>query len=153
MGNLFRPDTFITGTSGAGNNWAKGCMWRLWTFQESPLIIYTVYTEGAELIDSIQETIQKQAEACEAIQGFQILHSLGGGTGAGLGSLMLSKLREVWRLMLWKFSANHLFYRTILIGWCRLSQFFLLQRWFQILMIFAITDNCSSGLRNGRGGT
>jgi hypothetical protein len=54
-----------------------------------------VYTEGAELIDSIQETLQKQAEACDALQGFQITHSLGGGTGAGLGSLLLSKIREV----------------------------------------------------------
>jgi tubulin beta len=26
MGGLFRPDTYITGQSGAGNNWAKGCM-------------------------------------------------------------------------------------------------------------------------------
>jgi Tubulin/FtsZ family, GTPase domain len=24
-GALFRPDTFITGEGGAGNNWAKGC--------------------------------------------------------------------------------------------------------------------------------
>jgi len=24
-GALFRPDTFITGDGGAGNNWAKGC--------------------------------------------------------------------------------------------------------------------------------
>ena len=54
-----------------------------------------VYTEGAELIDSIQECLQKQAEACDALQGFQITHSLGGGTGAGLGSLLLSKIREV----------------------------------------------------------
>jgi len=77
MGKLFRPDTFITGTSGAGNNWAKG-----------------FYTEGAELIESIQENVQKQSENCDALQGFQIIHSLGGGTGAGLGSLMLSKLRE-----------------------------------------------------------
>lgn len=55
----------------------------------------TVYTEGAELIDSIQECLQKQAESCDALQGFQITHSLGGGTGAGLGSLLLSKIREV----------------------------------------------------------
>ena len=54
-----------------------------------------VYTEGAELIDPIQECLQKQAEACDALQGFQITHSLGGGTGAGLGSLLLSKIREV----------------------------------------------------------
>ncbi|KAI0059253.1 beta-tubulin 2 [Artomyces pyxidatus] len=76
-GNLFRPDTFITGDTGAGNNWAKG-----------------FYTEGAELVDGITETIRKQTEACEALQGFQIIQSLGGGTGAGLGSLLLSKLRE-----------------------------------------------------------
>jgi len=25
MGALFKPDTFITGDGGAGNNWAKGC--------------------------------------------------------------------------------------------------------------------------------
>ncbi|KAF8839510.1 beta-tubulin 2 [Paxillus ammoniavirescens] len=77
LGALFRPDTFFTGDSGAGNNWAKG-----------------YYTEGAELIDGIFDVIRRQSEACDALQGFQIIHSLGGGTGAGLGSLLLSKLRE-----------------------------------------------------------
>jgi len=77
LGGLFRPDTFIHGQSGAGNNWAKG-----------------FYTEGAELIDTILDTTRRQAEACEALQGFQIIHSLGGGTGAGLGCLLLSKIRE-----------------------------------------------------------
>ncbi|KIJ14414.1 hypothetical protein PAXINDRAFT_169793 [Paxillus involutus ATCC 200175] len=77
LGALFRPDTFFTGESGAGNNWAKG-----------------YYTEGAELIDGIFDVIRRQSEACDALQGFQIIHSLGGGTGAGLGSLLLSKLRE-----------------------------------------------------------
>ncbi|KAI0314306.1 beta-tubulin 2 [Amylostereum chailletii] len=73
IGGLFRPDTWITGDGGAGNNWAKGC---------------------AELVDSITETVRKQSESCDALQGFQIIHSLGGGSGAGLGSLLLSKLRE-----------------------------------------------------------
>ncbi|PPQ72786.1 hypothetical protein CVT26_003315 [Gymnopilus dilepis] len=77
LGGLFRPDTFLHAESGAGNNWAKG-----------------YYTEGAELVDSILDVVRRQAEGCEALQGFQILHSLGGGTGAGLGTLMLSKLRE-----------------------------------------------------------
>ncbi|KAL4062879.1 Tubulin/FtsZ, GTPase domain-containing protein [Scleroderma yunnanense] len=77
LGQLFRPDTFFTGESGAGNNWAKG-----------------YYTEGAELIDPILDIVRRQSEGCEALQGFQIIHSLGGGTGAGLGSLLLSKLRE-----------------------------------------------------------
>ncbi|KAF8220432.1 beta-tubulin 2 tubb2 [Tricholoma matsutake] len=74
LGALFRPDTYIHGESGAGNIWAKG--------------------SGAELIDSILDTARRQAESCDALQGFQILHSLGGGTGAGLGSLLLSKIRE-----------------------------------------------------------
>ncbi|OSC99897.1 beta-tubulin 2 [Trametes coccinea BRFM310] len=78
LGHLFRPDTFVTGSSGAGNNWAKG-----------------FYTEGAELMDNILELVRKQTEATDALQGFQLIHSLGGGTGAGLGSLLLSKFREV----------------------------------------------------------
>ncbi|KAI0636266.1 beta-tubulin 2 [Trametes polyzona] len=73
LGGLFRPDTFVTGSTGAGNNWAKGC---------------------AELMDNILEIVRKQTEATDALQGFQVLHSLGGGTGAGLGSLLLSKFRE-----------------------------------------------------------
>lgn len=42
-----------------------------------------------------QETLRRHMEGCDALQGFQVLHSLGGGTGSGLGSLLLSKLREV----------------------------------------------------------
>ncbi|KAK7032757.1 tubulin beta chain [Favolaschia claudopus] len=77
MGGLFSPDTFLHGESGAGNNWAKG-----------------YYTEGAELIDSILDVVRKQAEPCDALQGFQLIHSIGGGTGSGLGCLLLSKMRE-----------------------------------------------------------
>ena len=31
---------------------------------------------------------------CDCLQGFQITHSLGGGTGAGMGTLLISKIRE-----------------------------------------------------------
>ena len=31
-GALFKPDTFITGEGGAGNNWAKGCSSLLFLF-------------------------------------------------------------------------------------------------------------------------
>ena len=34
------------------------------------------------------------AESCDCLQGFQLSHSLGGGTGAGMGTLLISKLRE-----------------------------------------------------------
>ncbi|XP_064414288.1 tubulin beta-3 chain isoform X7 [Latimeria chalumnae] len=41
FGHLFRPDNFIFGQSGAGNNWAKGH-----------------YTEGAELVDSVLDVME-----------------------------------------------------------------------------------------------
>ena len=77
FGQLFRPDNFIYGQSGAGNNWAKGH-----------------YTEGAELVDTIMDVVRKETESCDSLQGFQITHSLGGGTGAGMGTLLISKIRE-----------------------------------------------------------
>eukprot|EP01156_Anaeramoeba_ignava_P005962 Anaeramoba_ignava/a347392_979.p1 GENE.a347392_979~~a347392_979.p1 ORF type:complete len:475 (+),score=167.54 a347392_979:68-1492(+) len=77
MGKLFKPDTMVYGQSGAGNNWAKGH-----------------YTEGAELIENVMEVIRKESENCDCLQGFQISHSLGGGTGSGLGTLLLSRIRE-----------------------------------------------------------
>ena len=79
-GQLFRPDNFVFGQTGAGNNWAKGH-----------------YTEGAELIDSVLDVVRKEAEGCDCLQGFQITHSLGGGTGSGMGTLLISKIREEYQ--------------------------------------------------------
>jgi len=76
-GRLFRPDNFIFGTNGAGNNWAKGH-----------------YTDGTDLIETLMDTIHREVEACDCIQGFQLAHSLGGGTGSGLGTLIYAKLAE-----------------------------------------------------------
>jgi len=76
-GALFRPDNFVFGQSGAGNNWAKGH-----------------YTEGAELVDSVLDVVRKEAESTDCLQGFQLTHSLGGGTGSGMGTLLISKIRE-----------------------------------------------------------
>lgn len=53
MGNLFRPDNFIYGQNGAGNNWAKGH-----------------YTEGAEMIEEVLDVVRKEADGCDALQGF-----------------------------------------------------------------------------------
>ncbi|XP_057326519.1 tubulin beta chain-like [Microplitis mediator] len=76
-GQIFRPDNFVFGQSGAGNNWAKGH-----------------YTEGGEVVDSVLEVVRKESEACDCLQGFQMTHSLGGGTGSGLGTLLISKIRD-----------------------------------------------------------
>merc|ERR1712212_787668 len=76
-GELFRPDNFVWGENGAGNSWAKGH-----------------YTEGAELVDNVMDVVRKEAEGCDLLQGFQLAHSLGGGTGSGLGTLLISKITE-----------------------------------------------------------
>ncbi|KAL0932725.1 beta-tubulin, partial [Colletotrichum truncatum] len=77
LGDFFRPDNMVYGQSGAGNNWAKGH-----------------YTEGAELVDQVLDVVRREAEQCDSLQGFQITHSLGGGTGSGMGTLLIAKVRE-----------------------------------------------------------
>ena len=49
---------------------------------------------GAELVDSVLDVVRKVAESCDCLQGFQLTHSLGGGTGSGMGTLLISKIRE-----------------------------------------------------------
>ncbi|MES1907254.1 MAG: Tubulin beta-6 chain [Cercozoa sp. M6MM] len=84
-GKLYKPDSQIHGDNGAGNNWAKGH-----------------YTEGAELIDKVLDAVRKESEGCDLLQGFQVSHSLGGGTGSGMGTLLIQRLREEYpdRMML-----------------------------------------------------
>lgn len=76
-GRLFNPDCFIVGRCGAGNNWARGH-----------------YTEGAELIDCVLDVTRRQVESCDCLQGFQMVHSIGGGTGSGMGTLLLQKIKD-----------------------------------------------------------
>ncbi|XP_077415681.1 tubulin beta-4B chain-like isoform X4 [Vanacampus margaritifer] len=61
FGQIFRPDNFVFGQSGAGNNWAKGH-----------------YTEGAEVVDSVLDVVRKESENCDCLQGYQLTHALGG---------------------------------------------------------------------------
>merc|ERR1712227_374939 len=70
---------FVTGASGAGNNWAKGH-----------------YTEGAEQIEAVMEKVRAQQEKCDASQAFTLYHSIGGGTGSGFGTLILLKIRDAF---------------------------------------------------------
>eukprot|EP01084_Bolivina_argentea_P001344 2490_1 len=77
IAHLFRQSNFHSSTSSAGNNWARGH-----------------YTEGPEIVDEIVDSIRNEVEQCDAVQAFQICNSLSGGTGSGLGTLLLLKLRD-----------------------------------------------------------
>ena len=70
LGNLFRPDNFVFGQNGAGNNWAKGreCIPCL-QLKFVSLIERSDYTEGAELVDSVLDVVRKESEATDCLQG------------------------------------------------------------------------------------
>jgi len=75
--SLFHPDRLISGKEDAANNFARG-----------------YYTVGRDLLEPTLNQIRKLAEQCTSLQGFNIFHSIGGGTGAGFGSLLLEKLSD-----------------------------------------------------------
>jgi len=72
---LFKPDTLISGKEDTGNLYARGYC-----------------TLGKEIIEYSLDRIRKLADACSGLQGFLIYNSIGGGTGSGLGSLLLERL-------------------------------------------------------------
>ena len=83
---LFSESQYISSVSGSGNNWAVG-----------------YHTYGPQYLDKILESVRMEAEKCDSIQSFVCIHSLGGGTGSGLGSAILDALDEEYPIVL-KFS-------------------------------------------------
>ena len=72
---LFHPEQLISGKEDAANNFARGH-----------------YTLGKEIVDLCLDRIRKLADNCTDLQGFLVFSSVGGGTGSGLGSLLLERL-------------------------------------------------------------
>merc|ERR1711977_256706 len=72
---LFHPEQLISGKEDAANNFARGH-----------------YTIGKEIVDLCLDRIRKLADNCTGLQGFLVYNACGGGTGSGLGCLMLERL-------------------------------------------------------------
>ena len=67
--DIFHKDQFIT-TAG------------------DPAVTYTSgFSEAAS--EQVIERVRKMAEGCESLEGFILYSGMGGGTGSGLGSLLL----------------------------------------------------------------
>lgn len=47
-----------------------------------------------EYRDRLEESIRHTVEKCDRLQGFLLMHSLGGGTGSGLGTATLKLLEN-----------------------------------------------------------
>ncbi|CAK0911277.1 unnamed protein product, partial [Prorocentrum cordatum] len=79
LADLFEARQCITDVSGSGNNWSHGhCHY------------------GPMYRDTIEERVRQQAEHCDSLQCFLLVHSLGGGTGSGLGTFFLETLEELY---------------------------------------------------------
>eukprot|EP00375_Theileria_parva_P000581 XP_763251.1 tubulin subunit gamma [Theileria parva strain Muguga] len=76
--NLFNPENvFLSKDSmGAGNNWGVG------------------YTYGNQLNDELSEIVDREVDNADNLEGFILSHSIGGGTGSGLGSYLLEMINE-----------------------------------------------------------
>eukprot|EP00915_Cephaloidophora_sp_WS-2016_P007453 GHVH01010097.1.p1 GENE.GHVH01010097.1~~GHVH01010097.1.p1 ORF type:complete len:448 (+),score=67.80 GHVH01010097.1:149-1492(+) len=73
--SLFHPEQLISGKEDAANNFARGH-----------------FTVGKEIIDLALDRIRKLADNCTGLQGFLMFNAVGGGTGSGLGCLLLERL-------------------------------------------------------------
>lgn len=78
FGRIFNPDKFIfAGGTGSGNNYAK-CF----------------HVLGPSILEESYELIRREVERCDWLTGFQMIHSIGGGTGSAMSSLLLPLLDE-----------------------------------------------------------
>jgi len=76
---IFNPDNIIIANEGggAGNNWAHG------------------YYSANKMMPHIVDLIQREVESCDALEAINLIHSIAGGTGSGLGSNLLIALRDM----------------------------------------------------------
>jgi tubulin alpha len=77
---MFHPEFLLAGKEDAANNFARGH-----------------YTVGKEIIDKVSDRLRKLVDNCANVQGFVINHSVGGGTGSGLGALILERIAVDYR--------------------------------------------------------
>lgn len=101
---LFHPEQLISGKEDAANNFARG---HYTSNCDASSIIYFVHfldlcpqgcfifiliAVGKEIVDLCLDRIRKLADNCTGLQGFLVFNAVGGGTGSGLGSLLLERL-------------------------------------------------------------
>jgi tubulin alpha len=73
--SLYLPEQLVTGKEDAANNFCRG-----------------YYNLGRHVLDPVIDKVRTLADNCDHLAGFQVFSSCGGGTGAGLGSLLLERL-------------------------------------------------------------
>lgn len=87
LGSLFDETQFVMDVYGAGNNFANGH-----------------YYYGPKYRNNFEEGIRTIIEHCDSLQTFVVTHSLGGGTGSGVGTYIVGLLDELYP-EIYRFSA------------------------------------------------
>ncbi|KAL7430707.1 hypothetical protein ACHAXH_001365 [Discostella pseudostelligera] len=109
---LYHPEQIISGKEDAANNYARGhytigkvsVFYHAYPFvginehlnekqSDLQLLFSNFIVLGLqEIVDLVLDRIRKLADNCTGLQGFLVFHATGGGTGSGLGSLLLERL-------------------------------------------------------------
>lgn len=76
-GSLFNPANLISRTEGAGGNFAVGYM-----------------GAGREVLPEVISRLDFEIDKCDNVGGIIVLHATGGGSGSGLGALVIESIKE-----------------------------------------------------------
>jgi len=85
FGNRYNRNNLITGVKGCGSNWALGYYGNKDSSEDS-LLMRTL------------DAVRRETERCPSFSGIILIHSLAGGTGSGLGSLLHQTLRDEYAM-------------------------------------------------------
>lgn len=66
--------------------------WLTFHFWSLCLTYLLFFVVGKEIVDLCLDRVRKLADNCTGLQGFLVFNAVGGGTGSGLGSLLLERL-------------------------------------------------------------
>ena len=90
----------MSGKEDAANNFARGHYTGQslpkkigYVLSDSVTYLVSIYAAvGKEIEELCLDRIRKLADNCTGLQGFLVFNAVGGGTGSGLGSLLLERL-------------------------------------------------------------
>ncbi|XP_015435999.1 PREDICTED: tubulin epsilon chain [Dufourea novaeangliae] len=77
--DLYEETSMVSSYPGSANNWAIG-----------------YHDHGTRYYEKLENAIRRMVEKCCQLHGFLIMHSVGGGTGSGLGTATLKLLADYY---------------------------------------------------------
>jgi hypothetical protein len=90
---VFDQPNMIHTQNGRGNNWALGYS-ATYKENQSEVGAFSNGDDSPALYERVLESLRKEAERADFFLGTMLVHSLGGGTGSGLGSRLIEAYRD-----------------------------------------------------------